>query len=230
MAYFGEALFKAVGLILSGDRELLTIVQTSLTVSLSAVALAALPSVPLGLLLGLSRFPGKRLLRHLLGTLMATPTVVIGLLLYGLFSRSGPLGDWGWLYTRKAMVAGQALLVTPLLLHWIGSSAGQLDPRLLPTLMALGAGPLQRLLWIAREMGPALVAALVAAFGRAIGEVGAAMILGGNIAGFTRTMTTAIALETSKGEFELGLALGLILLLVAFLVNSIVVWLRGEAL
>jgi len=230
MAYFGEALDRAVSLILSGDRELFTIVTTSLKISLTAVLIAALPAILLGLMIGLNPFPGKRLLRHLLGTLMAMPTVGIGLLLYGLFSRSGPFGSWGWLYTQKAMVAGQTLLVTPLMIHWISSSAGQLDPRLKPTLMALGANPFQRLLWIVREMWTAIVAALVAAFGRAIGEVGAAMMLGGNIAGWTRTMTTAIALETSKGEFELGLALGIVLLVVAFLVNGIVIWLRGEAL
>ena len=230
MDYFSEALRRALELILSGDPELLIIVATSLKVSLTAVLLAALPSIGLGLLLGVTDFPGKRLARHLLGTLMAMPTVVIGLLLYGLLSRSGPLGGWNWLYTPKAMILGEAILITPLLIHWISSSAVQLDPRLLPTLMSLGASFFQRLLWVVRELKFSILAAFVAAFGRAIGEVGAAMMLGGNIAGWTRTMTTAIALETSKGEFELGLALGIVLLVVAFLVNGIVIWLRGEAL
>lgn len=230
MDYFSEALHRAFWLILSGDPELLTIIATSLKVSLTAVLIAAGPAFLLGIILGTTSFPGKRFIRHLLGTLMAMPTVVIGLLLYGLLSRSGPLGEWNWLYTQKAMIVGEAILVAPLLIHWISSSTGQLDSRLLPTLVSLGAGLCQRILWVAREMKLAILAALVAAFGRAIGEVGTAMMLGGNIAGFTRTMTTAIALEAGKGEFELGLALGMVLLFVAFLVNGIVIWLRGEAL
>ncbi len=221
MDFFEASLVAAVGLILSGDPDLFHIVATSLRISLMAVTLAALPAVPLGILVGSVPFPGRRLLRQLLATLMAMPTVVIGLLLYGLLSRRGPLGEWGLLYTPAAVVLGECVLVLPLLLHLVSSVVLEADPRLLPTLESLGAALHHKLWYLFLETRVGIMAAVVAAFGRALGEVGVAMMLGGNIAGFTRTMTTAIALETSKGEFELGLALGLILLTVAFLVNAL---------
>ncbi len=221
MDFFEASLAAAIGLILSGDSALFHIVATSLRISLMAVTMAALPAVPLGILIGSVPFPGRRLLRQLLATLMAMPTVVIGLLLYGVLSRRGPLGDWGLLYTPAAVILGECVLVLPLLLHLVSSVVLEADPRLLPTLESLGAACYHKLWYLFLETRIGIMAAVVTAFGRALGEVGVAMMLGGNIAGFTRTMTTAIALETSKGEFELGLALGLILLTVAFLVNAL---------
>lgn len=227
MDFFEASLRAAWKLVLSGDPQLWHIVSTSLKISLTAVAAAALIAVPAGMLIGMRAFPGRRWLRQLLASLTALPTVVVGLLLYALLSRRGPLGDWGLLYTPAAVVIGEAVLILPLLLHWISTAVLGADPRLLPTLEALGAGWFHKLWYLASELRTGIAAALVTAFGRAIAEVGVAMMLGGNIAGFTRTMTTAIALETGKGEFELALALGMILLAVAFAVNALLAWLQA---
>lgn len=147
------------------------------------------------------------------------PTVVVGLLLYGVLSRQGALGDLGLLYTVWAVVLGECLLVFPIILNLTLTAIQSADSRLLPTLLSLGANRWQLILVVLSETRFAIMTAVVTGFGRAISEVGAAMMLGGNIEGFTRTMTTAIALETNKGEFEFGLALGILLLTIAFLVN-----------
>ena len=219
MNYFIETSAAALRLIVSADREIYAIVWTSIWISVVAVGVASLLGIPLGLLVAFREFPGKKLLLQGLNTLMALPTVVVGLVLYGFFTRHGPLGDWGILYTPLAIVIGQALLILPILWNMSITATAGADPRLGLTCQSLGASGLQQGLIFLSELRFALMAAVVAGFGRAIGEVGIAMMLGGNIEGFTRTMTTAIALETSKGEFEFGLALGLLLLLVAFVVN-----------
>jgi tungstate transport system permease protein len=152
---------------------------------------------------------------------MALPTVIVGLLLYGLLNRQGVLGEFGLLYTPAAMVMGQSILIIPIIWNLSIAAVNGADPRLRPTCLSLGANLYQQGLIYINEVRFALMAAIVAGFGRAIGEVGVAMMLGGNIAGFTRTMTTAIALETSKGEFEFALALGMMLLLVALVVNIV---------
>ncbi len=221
MDYFSQALVSAIGLIVQLDGEVFAVVWTSIRISLLAVVFSSLLSIPLGFLVALHRFPGKPLLLQSLNTLVALPTVVIGLLLYGLLSRQGPLGDWGLLYTPAAMVIGQCVLITPIIWSLSITAAAAADPRLAPTCRALGASPLQQGLLFFNEVRFAVLAAVVMGFGRAIGEVGIAMMLGGNIDGFTRTMTTAIALETSRGEFEFALALGLVLMLVAFVVNGL---------
>jgi len=220
--YFGASLETAVGLIFSLDGEVLRTVWTSLRVSLLAITIAATLGVPLGMLLALNRFPGKRLLLTGLNTLMALPTVVIGLVVYGLVSRQGPLGEFGLLFTPAAMVIGQVILATPIVAHYTVAAIAGADPRIIPTLQTLGAGPLQSARRLLGELRFALMAGVVAGFGRVIAEVGVAMMLGGNIRGTTRTMTTAIALETSKGEFAFALALGLVLLCVALLVNAVI--------
>ena len=222
MDYFSAAFGAALALIFSLDREVYTVVWTSLHISVVAVALAALLGIPLGILVVLRDFPGKRLLQQVLNTLMALPTVVVGLLLYGLLTRQGVLGHLGLLYTVGAIIIGQTLLILPIIWNLSIAAASGADPRLLPTSQALGASTLQQGAMYVNEVRYALAAAMVAGFGRAIGEVGIAMMLGGNIEGFTRTMTTAIALETSKGEFEFALALGMLLLATAFLVNFVV--------
>ena len=222
MDYFSAAAGAALSLIFSFDREVYTVVWTSLHISVVAVTLAALAGIPLGIMVVLRDFPGKRLLLQTLNTLMALPTVVVGLLLYGLLTRKGVLGDLGLLYTTGAIIIGQTLLILPIIWNLSIAAAAGADPRLLPTSQTLGASTLQQGVMYVNEVKFALAAAMVAGFGRAIGEVGIAMMLGGNIEGFTRTMTTAIALETSKGEFEFALALGILLLVTAFLVNFIV--------
>ncbi len=227
--YFTEALGKAGHLILSRDPELFGVALASLKISLSAALIAALPAVPLGLLIGLRRFAGRRALLGMLNTLMALPTVIVGLLLYGLLNRQGLLGHYGLLYTPLAIVLGQALLVAPIICNLSVSAVSGADHRLELTCQTLGASFVQQSLVWMREIRYALMAALVMGFGRAIGEVGVAMMLGGNIAGYTRTMTTAIALETSKGEFEFALALGALLLLVAFVVNLVLQFFQGAA-
>ncbi|MFO7577150.1 MAG: ABC transporter permease [Pelovirga sp.] len=217
LASFGQAL----ELILSFERELLQIVWSSVHVSVWGILLASLVGIPLGMVVGLGRFAGRRLVITLLNTMMALPTVVVGLFLFGLFSRQGPLGFFGILFTPTAIIAGLAVLATPIVTNYVVATVSAADPRIIPTAMTLGATPLQARIALFREVRFGLVAAIVAGFGRVISEVGVAMMLGGNIRGSTRTMTTAIALETSKGEFVLGLALGLVLLSVALAVNLV---------
>ncbi|MCK5888899.1 MAG: ABC transporter permease [Methylococcales bacterium] len=219
MDYFSQSLSAAFDLIFQFDSTIWQIVWVSLKISLLSVFISSLISIPLGALFALHNFFGKHFLQQLLNTLMAVPTVVIGLLLYGLLSRQGALGYFGVLYTQTAIIAGECLLITPIILNLTIVAIQSSDKRLIPTLLSLGANKYQLLIRVILEARLAIMAALVTGFGRAIGEVGIAMILGGNIANHTRTMTTSIALETSMGNFESGLALGLLLLTVAFLVN-----------
>jgi tungstate transport system permease protein len=201
--------------------ELPEILGVTLRVSGAATLLAALASVPLGLVLALASFPGKRAVVTLVHTLMALPTVVVGLLLYGLLSRSGPLGFLELLYTPWAMIAGQFLLALPVITALTYSAVAGVDPRVRRTALTLGATELQAGRTLLREARFGMLAAVAAGFGRAITEIGAAMMLGGNIRGLTRTITTAITMETAKGDFALGLALGLILLAVALGANAL---------
>ena len=191
----------------------------SLYTSSCAIVIAALLGVPIGLWLGLNRFRGRQLLLALLNTLMALPTVVVGLLLFGLLSRQGPLGPLGLLFTPLAMISGQTVLATPIVANLVLAAVTGADQRIIDTALNLGASRLQAAIQLLREIRFGVMAAVIAGFGRVIAEVGVAMMLGGNIRNSTRTMTTAIALETSKGEFAFGLALGILLLSIALLVN-----------
>ena len=226
MSYFIESLSAATSLIINLDHDVYQVVSTSVLISLAASLIAAVLAIPAGVLFSLQHFRGKAIIQHLLNTLMAMPTVVIGLLLYGLFSRLGPLGNLGLLYTPSAIIIAETILIFPIMMNLAITAVSSADPRLIPTLISLGAKPIPLVIHIIRATRLAMIAAIVTGFGRAIGEVGAAMMLGGNIAGLTRTMTTAIALETSKGEFELGLALGLLLLIIAFILNFMLSWLH----
>ncbi len=219
MSFLGESFSTAVALLLALDSEVLATVWTSLWVSLGAILISTVAAVPLGGVIALRGFCGKRLVLTLLNTLMALPTVVVGLLVYGLLSRQGPLGVYGLLFTPWAMMIGQVVLAVPIVVHYTVAAVAGADPRILPTARTLGAGPVRSVLQLLLEVRFGIVAAVVAGFGRVIGEVGVAMMLGGNIRGTTRTMTTAIALETSKGEFAFALALGIVLMAVALLVN-----------
>lgn len=219
MDYLYESLLTAITLIFNLDVEVRTAVWTSLYTSSTAIFFASLIGIPIGLWLGLSRFRGRRILVTLLNTLMALPTVVVGLLLFGLLSRQGPLGNWGLLFTPVAMILGQMVLAAPIVANLVLAAVAGADRRIMPTLLTLGASPFQTTIQLLKEIRFGIMAAIIAGFGRVIAEVGVAMMLGGNIRGVTRTMTTAIALETSKGEFAFGLSLGIILLAVALMVN-----------
>ena len=217
-----DSLGLAIDLIARADPELLRIATLSLRVSGSACALGAIIGLVLGAWLAVARFPGHRLLIGLLNTLLALPSVVVGLLVYLLLSRAGPLGAWGILFTPQAMVLAQSVLVIPL----IAALARRLVANALreggDQLRSLGAGPMTGALLLLLHERVGVLTVLLTAFGRAIAEVGAVMIVGGNINGVTRVMTTAIALETSKGDLPLALALGLVLLGVVGVINLVI--------
>jgi tungstate transport system permease protein len=219
MAYFSDSLSVAIQLILKFDPNVYEIVWTSLKIALIATAFSGLLGVLLGIWVGLKDFIGKTLVRHTLNTLMAMPTVMIGLIFYGLLSRKGPLGEFGLLYTEDAVILGEACLILPIIVNMTLLAVDSADQRMLSTLKILGAKTHQQIALTLSELRYVISAGIITGFGRAIGEVGAAMMLGGNIQGITRTMTTAIAMETGKGDFELGLALGILLLLIALTVN-----------
>jgi tungstate transport system permease protein len=226
MSTFTESAATALQLITSLDPVLLAIVGRSLAVSATACALACGLGLLLGAWLGVARFAGRNAVLTLLNTLLAVPSVVIGLVVYLLLSRSGPLGHLGWLFNFQAMVLAQALLVLPVaaaLTRQVIEDAEQTHGE---QLRSLGAGTALRGLLLAWDERYALLTMLMASFGRAISEVGAVMIVGGNIDGFTRVMTTAIALETSKGDLPLALALGLILLGVVLVLNALIALVR----
>ncbi|MDW4497945.1 ABC transporter permease [Sulfitobacter sp. D35] len=214
-------------LILSGDPDLAEIIALSLRVTLTAVFLACLMGLPLGAAVGAFRFPGRTLLSVLLNALMGLPPVVVGLLVYMLLSASGPLGILGLLYTPTAMIIAQTILVTPIVAALTRQVVEDLHREYAEQFASLGVGPIQRLgalLWDARY---SLLTVALAGFGRAVAEVGAVIIVGGNINHVTRVMTTTIALETSRGNLELALALGIVLLGIAFTVNALVMAVRA---
>ncbi len=220
---------SALQLVLAGDPALFAIVRLSLIVSLSAVLLAALIGLPLGAWLALSRFRGRDGLIVVLNALMGLPPVVVGLLVFLMLSRSGPLGSWGILFTPQAMIIAQTILIAPIIAALARQTLEDLWVEYRDELAAMNIGPLGRigtLIWDARF---SLVTALLAGFGRAAAEVGAVIIVGGNINHVTRVMTTTIALETSKGNLALALGLGMILLLLAFTVNAAAIVVRDTA-
>ena len=219
MEYLFEAFGDSIQLIFSLDREIYGIVGRSLFFALTATLMAALCGVPIGFLVGTKRFRGKSGLLTLMNTLMALPTVVIGLLAYGFLSRRAPLGFLDLLFTPGAVIIGEFILSLPIIANLTVSAVQAVDPRAILTAKTLGAGRAMMAWTILMEARFSLLAAIIAGFGRAVSEVGSAMMLGGNIRSYTRTMTTAIALETSKGEFGFGLALGFFLLLVVFSIN-----------
>jgi len=211
------------------DQELLQIVYVSLKVSSISTLIASMIGIPAGFFIAFREFRGKRLLITVLNTLLALPTVVVGLLVYAFISRRGIFGPWDLLYTQKAIVIGQVILIIPIVTTFTISAISRIDERYRKTAMTLGANALQTAWLIIREARFGIVAAVVAAFGRVIAEVGISMMLGGNAKGFTRTMTTAMALEYDKGEFVLGVALGIVLLAVSFGVNLCFNFMQGKA-
>ncbi|MGB5589300.1 MAG: ABC transporter permease [Gammaproteobacteria bacterium] len=217
---FSSALGNAFELVTRLDPQLFEIVGLSLEISLSAVLIAAIIGLPLGAALALSNFPGRRAAVVVLNALMGLPPVVVGLVIYLLLSRAGPLGPLGLLFTPTAMVIAQAVLVTPIVAALARQTVADLHEEYDEHLRAIGSGPLQRMLTLLWDGRFRLLTAILAGFGRAIAEVGAVLIVGGNILHSTRVMTTTIALETSKGNLGLALGLGIILVLMALTVNA----------
>ena len=211
---------SALQLLLAGDPALLAIVRLSLIVSLSAVVFGALIGVPFGAAVALIRFPGREVVIVILNALMGLPPVVVGLAIYLLLSRSGPLGSWGLLFTPQAMIVAQTVLIAPIIAALTRQTVEDLWSEYRDELAAMDVGPLGRITTLVWDGRFSLVTALLAGFGRAAAEVGAVLIVGGNIDGFTRTMTTAIALETSKGDLPLAIGLGLVLIAIVVVVNA----------
>jgi tungstate transport system permease protein len=214
-----QAVVEAVRLIITADPEVTTVVFASLRFSLCSTLLASLIGIPAGVALAVSRIRFKRIVEGLLNTFLAMPTVVVGLFVYTLIFSQGPLGKLHLLFTPAGIIFGQTVLITPLVAALACGAVTVVSPIVRETAMTLGAGKFRTIGTVAREAQAALLVACITAFGRVIGEIGISLLLGGNIMGYTRTITTAIALQTSKGEFALGLALGFILLLAAFVIN-----------
>jgi tungstate transport system permease protein len=221
MNFIAQGFLRAVELILHLNPELIGIIFLSLKVSGLALVTATLLGLPVGAILGLSRFPGRSASVSMMNTLMGLPPVVVGLFVYLLLSRKGPLGFMGLLYSPPAMILAQTILAFPIVASLCHSAIVNIDPIIRQAATTLGATPGQVTITIIKEARYGIMSAVIAAFGRVMAEVGAILIVGGNIAGYTRVMTTTIARETDKGNFELALALGIILLSISFVINSL---------
>lgn len=224
-----EAIRGAFGLLLSGDAALWRIIWISLKTSLTGLALATPPAVMLGYAIAAHRFRGRRIAIWLAQAALSLPTVLIGLLLYLMLSRAGPLGGLHWLFSQPGVVAGQFVIAMPVLVAFTLAAVQAADPRYAETAIAHGAGGWRLMATVLHEVRFGVMAAIISGFGRVISEVGCALMVGGNIAGETRTITTAIALETSKGEFSQGIALGMVLVAIALLMNGALMLLQGDA-
>jgi tungstate transport system permease protein len=221
MEFLVNSFFKALDLIIHLDAELLGIVLLSLKVSGTAAFLATAIGIGLTLFLSTTDFPGRNILVNVINTSMGLPPVVVGLVLYLILSRSGPMGFMHLLYTPSAMIIAQVVLATPIIAGLSLSSMESADPSVRFAARSLGATPFQATLRVFKDIRYEFLAAVMAGFGRVMAEVGAVLIVGGNIAGYTRVMTTTIALEADKGDFELAVALGVVLLAIAFLINGV---------
>jgi tungstate transport system permease protein len=224
-----DAIQGAFMLLLTGDAALWRIVWVSLKTSVLGLLLATPPAVALGYMIAMHRFPGRRLVVWLAQAALSLPTVLIGLLLYLLLSRHGPLGGLQWLFTQPGIVLGQFVIALPVLLAFTLAAVQAADPRYAETAIAHGASRWRVMATLLYEVRFGVMAAVISGFGRVISEVGCALMVGGNIEGATRTITTAIALETSKGEFAQGIALGIVLVTIALLMNGALMLLQGEA-
>lgn len=227
MDEIARGFIRAVELILELNPEVIEVTLRSLVISLASVTVASLISVPLGSLIHFHRFPGRGAVINLIQTLYSMPTVTVGLLVFLLLSRAGPLGGLGLLYTPYGMVIGQTVLITPVILGLTISALSGVSDDVRDTAISLGADRLQTMWTVIAEARGPVIAAVLLGFGRALSEVGVAMMIGGNIRGYTRVLTTAIALETSMGNLEISIALGLILISIALVVNTVVGRVQG---
>jgi len=216
-----EGLRRAIGLIVSGDPAVLDATVRSLYISGAVTLFAVSWSLPLGMIIGSRSFLGKNLVKGFFNSMIGVPTVGLGLILYLLFSKSGPLGVLQLLYTPLAIVIGESVLVTPIMISFIVSAVENVDPEIKDLARTLGATESQANLAVLKEALPSVVLAVVAGFNRAIAELGIALMVGGNISGLTRVLTTSIALETTRGNFELAIALTMILSLIVFILSFI---------
>ena len=223
-----DSFISAILLVISLDPEMISIVGVSLKVSCTSTLLAAFSGVPLGFVIAFSEFAGKRMAITVLNTLLALPTVVIGLFVYAFISRRGLFGPFDLLYSQQAIIIGQVILIIPVVAAFTLAAISKIDERYRKTAKTLGANRSQTAWIILREARFGIVAAIIAAFGRVISEVGISMMLGGNIKGFTRTMTTAMALEYDKGSFTLAIALGIVLLGISFGMNLLFHFFQGR--
>lgn len=224
-----ETVRHAFLLLFSGDAQLWGIIWVSLKTSMTGMLLASPVALLLGYLIGTRSFIGRRAVIWITQAALSLPTVLIGLLLYLTLSRQGPLGSLGWLFTQPGIIAGQVLIVLPLLIALTLAAVQSADPRLAETAIAHGASGWRLMCTVLYEVRFGVMAAVINGFGRVIAEVGCALMVGGNIAGQTRTITTAIALETSKGEFAQGVALGIVLITIALVINAGLLLLQGDA-
>ena len=221
-------ILEAITLLFSGDAELWNIIAISFRISTTAIIIAMIPAVLIGFTLAYTSFPGRRLLISIFNTLLAVPAVVVGLTLYIVLSRQGPLGEWKLLFSQTAMVLGQIALSFPILVAMSHTAFQSVEIRAWDTARTLGKNPLSAFFIIMREVRFGLLGALLAGYGRIIAEVGASMMLGGNILNSTRNIPTAIAMETSKGEFAQGIALGIILVSMAFILTISLQYMQGK--
>lgn len=229
MSYIAEGFSVAWHLLRTGDPETFSAIWVTLSSSFFAMGIALSVGIPCGFALGYCSFTGKRVVRLIVDSMLCFPTVVIGLLMYMLLSRRGPLGDWGLLFTIEGMGLALALLGLPIVIALTSLAVERIDTRLRETLQTLGADRKQLFMAVLHEVRFPLIGAAVAAFGRVVSEVGISMLVGGNIKWHTRTITTAISLETGKGEFAMGIALGIVLLGIAFTLNIALAWLRKRS-
>ena len=228
MDFLAEGFRRALALLVAGDAEIFGIALLTLKIAVVATVVACGIGLPLGFFLATRRFWGRRAALTAVNTALAFPTVVVGLLLYGLLSRHGPLGGLGWLYTWQAIVVGDVLLALPIAAALSAAAVQGVDPRVRRTALTLGASRWRTAWTVAREARFSLAAVITAAFGQVVAEIGAAMMLGGNIRGSTRTLTTAVALYTAQGDFGLAVALALLLIVIALVVNVTLQVLQGK--
>lgn len=229
MDYILGGLVNAFTLLISGDSETYTAILATLKASSLSIVASLLLGIPCGFFLSCSNFPGKKQVRATVDTLLALPTVLVGLIVYAFISRRGPFGEFGLLFTIPGIAFAQTILVLPIVISLTATAIESLDRRLRVTLLTLGANKKQIVITTLLEARFAIFTAAVTAYGRAVSEVGVSMMIGGNIKWHTRTITTAIALETGKGEFAMGIALGMVLLFLALVVNSCMVVLRRHS-
>jgi tungstate transport system permease protein len=224
-----DATLRAFALLFSGDPDLWRIIWVSFSTSMAGLLLATPPAILLGYLVGMNAFRGRRIVIWLAQAALSLPTVLVGLLLYLMLSNHGPLGSLQWLFSQRGIVLGQCVMAMPVLLAFTLAAVQAIDPRFAETALSLGARRSQVMARVLHEARFGVMAAVLSGFGRVISEVGCALMVGGNIEGQTRTITTAIALETSKGDFAQGIALGIVLVALALLMNGALMLLQGDA-
>ncbi len=226
MDYYSDAFLRALQLIITLDQEVIQVVMTSLKLSVSSTFLASIISIPLAILIARKKFKSKKFINIILNTFLSLPTVVIGIFVYSLISRRGIFGDLELLFTPLGIIIGQVMLIVPLITALVRNVIFSMDEKLYKTAVSIGASRRQKFKLLISEARYGIIGAIIAGFGRVLGEIGISMMLGGNIRGVTRTITTAMSLETNKGRFAFALALGIILLILSFLINFITYFLQ----